>query len=166
VQLDGNGKGPTPLAPEDGLAEVLRQIRRFEDLLGRPPTHLDSHHNVHLDPRFFPSFLEGAARCRRPLRWQAPVRCVSSFYGRWGGESHPEQIGVESLVRLVEAEVHDGVTELCCHPGYPDPDLRSSYFSERGIELATLCDPAVREALDERGIQLIDFRDLPASLGT
>ena len=161
VQLDGEGKGPTPAAG-DCLAEILRQLRRFETLVGRPPTHIDSHHNVHRNPRFLPSFLEAAARCGRPLRWQSQVRCVSSFYGRWGGESHPEQIGVEGLLRLLDAEAREGVTELCCHPGYVGPDLKSSYSSEREIELRTLCDPAVRQALAERGIELLGFRDLPS----
>ncbi|MGH7149503.1 MAG: carbohydrate deacetylase [Planctomycetota bacterium] len=162
VQLDGKGEAPTP--PGDCLAEILRQLRRFEELLGRPPTHIDSHHNVHRHPWSLPAFREAAALCARPLRWESAVRCVSSFYGRWGGESHPEQIGVEYLLRLVRTEFGEGATELCCHPGYADPDLRSSYFAEREIERATLCDPAVRAALEERGIALIGFRDLPPGL--
>src|SRR2546421_11422349 len=31
-----------------GVRESLEsQFRRFEQLIGRPPTHLDSHHNLH-----------------------------------------------------------------------------------------------------------------------
>ena len=155
VQVDG------ALLPE---AELDRQLRRFQALMGRPPTHLDSHHNVHREPRLLPHFLELAARLCCPMREHSTVRCVFGFYGRWGGESHPEQIGVEGLVRLLDTEVRDGVTELCCHPGYVDPDLRSGYSSEREIELETLCDAAVREALERRGIKLIGFRDLPAGV--
>jgi len=33
---------------------------------------------------------------------------------------------------------------------------------ERELELRTLCDPRVRHAIRDRGIQLIGFRDLPA----
>ena len=143
-------------------AELHRQLRRFEELMGRPPTHIDSHHDVHRDPRLLPDFLELSRRCGSPLRGYSQARCISSFYGRWGGETHREQIGVPSLMRLLETEVGDGVTELSCHPGYVEPDLQSSYSSEREIELRTLCDPAVREALRERQIHLIGFRDLPA----
>jgi chitin disaccharide deacetylase len=40
----------TPVSP-GGVRESLRwQFRRFEELVGRPPTHLDSHHNVHRGP--------------------------------------------------------------------------------------------------------------------
>jgi len=59
---------------------------------------------------------------------------------------------------LLETEVVDGVTELSCHPGYCDPQLRSSYRIEREVELRTLCDPAVREFLTARQIRLVNFR--------
>jgi len=144
----------------DRTTELLRQLRRFEELMGRPPTHIDSHHNIHRDPALLPDFLELANRCGVPLRGHSPARCVSSFYGRWGGETHREQIDVPGLSRLLAAEVREGVTELSCHPGYVDLDLRSSYSAEREIELRTLCDPEVRRVLDELGINLISFRDL------
>lgn len=147
-------------------AELDRQLRRFQALMGRLPTHLDSHHNVHRDPRLVPHFLDLAARLGCPVRWHSRVRCLSRFYGQWGGESHPEQVGAECLIRLFDTDVEDGMTELCCHPGYVDPDLRSGYSAEREIELRTLCDPAVREALERRRIHLIGFRDLPADVRT
>src|SRR5205823_13245329 len=38
-------------ADSQGVRESLqRQFRRFESLVGRPPTHIDSHHNVHRHP--------------------------------------------------------------------------------------------------------------------
>ena len=145
----------------DGLADELRrQLRRFEDLMGCLPTHLDAHHHAHRDPRLTPFFLELAALAGRPLRDHSAARVVTSFYGRWGGETHPEQIGVEGLTRLLEAEVREGVTELCCHPGRVDPDLCSSYSFERELELECLCDPAVPEFLKVRGIHLVGFRGL------
>ena len=161
--MDGEAGGPASLlVTENGCrAELHRQLRRFEELMGRLPTHVDSHHHVHRDPRLLPRFLELAARCGCPLREYSSVRCVLSFYGQWGGETRREQIGVEGLVRLLQTEVRDGVTELCCHPGYVDVEVRSSYSTEREIELRTLCDPALRESLEQRGIRLIGFRDLP-----
>jgi predicted glycoside hydrolase/deacetylase ChbG (UPF0249 family) len=90
------------------------------------------------------------------------ARHFRKFYGQWGGETHLEQIDVEGFVRLVDAEIGDGVTELTCHPGYVEPGFPSSYAAEREVELRTLCDRRVRQALDERGIRLVGFRDLPA----
>ena len=154
---------------DDAHAEILRQCRCFEGLMGRPPSHLDSHHNVHRDPQLLPAFLTVAQHYGMPLREHSTARYVSRFYGQWGGQSHPEQISVEGLLRIVEADVQDGVTELGCHPGYVDPDFSTGYATERAIELQTLCDPGLRPALAERQIHLVAFRDLAnltASLST
>jgi chitin disaccharide deacetylase len=150
-------------------AEILRQWGCFARLVGRAPSHLDSHHNVHRDPRLLPTFLTVARHYGVPLREHSSARYVSRFYGQWGGQSHPEQISVEGLLRIVEADVQDDVTELGCHPGYVDPDLRTGYATERAIELRTLCDPALRPALAEREILLVAFHhlgDRAASLPT
>jgi predicted glycoside hydrolase/deacetylase ChbG (UPF0249 family) len=145
---------------DDAHAEILRQCRCFERLMGRPPSHLDSHHNVHRDPQLLPAFLTVAQHYGMPLREHSTARYVSRFYGQWGGQSHPEQISVEGLLRIVDADVQDGVTELGCHPGYVDPDFSTGYATERAIELQTLCDPALRPALAERQIHLVTFRHL------
>jgi hypothetical protein len=68
---------------------------------------------------------------------------------------------VASLVRLLEAEVREGCTELGCHPGYADPGFPSDYSGEREEELRTLCDPRVRAAVRAQGIRLISFNDFP-----
>jgi predicted glycoside hydrolase/deacetylase ChbG (UPF0249 family) len=54
-----------------------------------------------------------------------------------------------------------GVTEIACHPGFAD-DLETMYREERQLELEVLCDPGVRRALCEEGIELIGFADLLA----
>lgn len=144
-------------------AELERQVRRFAELSGGLPTHLDSHHNVHRDPRLLPLFLELAAEYRLPLRGHSQARYFSAFYGQWdGGDVHLEWISPASLVRMLAADVGPGVTELSCHPGYVESDFRSSYLAERETELRTLCDPAVGRAIEELGIALIDFKALEA----
>jgi chitin disaccharide deacetylase len=145
------------------LTELHRQVRRFAQLTGGLPTHLDSHHNVHRDPRLLPRFLEFAAQHRLPLREHSQARYFAAFYGQWdGGEVHLEWIETANLVRMLAADIGPGVTELSCHPGYVASDFRSSYSSERETELRTLCDPAVRRAVDELGIALINFKALEA----
>jgi predicted glycoside hydrolase/deacetylase ChbG (UPF0249 family) len=156
---------------DDGSAEACRtalegQLRAFVTLLGRRPTHLDSHHHVHLGQGLLPAFREVADGCGIPLRACSQVRYCSSFYGRWGDRSHPEQISVAGLVAILEREAGDGITELACHPGLPDPELVSSYASERTLELRTLCDPRVRRFLEGRGIGLIGFDQVPHVLRT
>lgn len=57
----------------------------------------------------------------------------------------------------------EGVNELMCHPGECDEKLlhsRTSLKRERERELEALMDPAVRTAIAEQGIELIDYRGL------
>jgi len=147
--------------PEALPAEIVRQHARFRELVGSAPTHVDTHHDVHRDPRVLTPLLAWARRVGAPVRGHSGVRHFPKFYGQWGGETHPEQIGVEGLLRLLDAELREGVTELNCHPGYLEPGFPSSYAGEREIELRTLCDPGLRRTFLERRIRLIGFRDLP-----
>ena len=143
------------------VRESLRaQLARFHALMGRPPTHLDSHHDVHRDPRWLPLFRELADEHTMPLRGQSTVRLLSKFYGRWAGESHPEQISTTNLVQLLSREVEDGVTELCCHPGYVDPQFSTGYSAEREVELRTLCDPILPRVLRTLSIRLLSYHEL------
>ena len=138
-----------------------RQLDRFQELMGTSPTHVDTHHDTHRAPRARAQVRRFAERHGLPLRGHSPARACSKFYGQWGGETHPEQIDVTGLERLLVGEVREGITELSCHPGYPDPELRTSYGEERELEVRTLCNPDVPALLDVLGIQLIGFRDLP-----
>ena len=162
VHLTTQGKYPTsrPDDNDDCRAELDRQLCRFQELMGRLPTHLDSHHNIHRQPRLLPQFLDLARQYGLPLREHSPVRYFSKFYGQWGGATHLQQISVESLLRMLEIDVQEGITELSCHPGYVDTDFSSGYSAERETEVRTLCDPIVCQALAAQSIQLVSFHDL------
>jgi predicted glycoside hydrolase/deacetylase ChbG (UPF0249 family) len=147
-------------SPERAREELQKQFARFVELMGRAPTHLDSHHNTHRDPQLRPHFVELAAEHGLPLREHSPVRYFPSFYGQWGGESHPEHISAASLAHMLETEIGEGFTELSCHPGYVDADHAGSYSVEREVELRTLCDPGIRRALATHSIQLLSYQDL------
>jgi chitin disaccharide deacetylase len=153
-----------PAGAPDVSTQLDRQLGRFTELVGAPPTHIDSHHDVHRDGRVLPHVRAWAHRLGVPLRGSSHVRHLSKFYGQWGGESHLEQISVAGLLRLLDTELGPGVTELTCHAGYVDEGLASSYAVEREAEVRTLCDPRVRAALAERGIRLTGFRDLAPAM--
>jgi chitin disaccharide deacetylase len=155
---DPSGRPLVDLETGAGCRAVLqRQLDRFQELIGRLPTHLDSHHNLHRNPQLLPWFLDLAEQHGMPLREHSPVRYLSGFYGQWGGRTHLEQISVQGLIRLLEADITQGVAELGCHPGYCDRELRSSYGLERETELRTLCHPLIRQFLSARGIRLVNF---------
>jgi predicted glycoside hydrolase/deacetylase ChbG (UPF0249 family) len=138
-------------------SEIGHQLGRFRALIGRDPTHVDSHQHVHRDERIGALCVAVAEALGVPLRERAGIEYCGSFYGQSGkGYPVPEAIEVEALIGLIEG-LPEGVTELGCHPGL-DAELDSSYRDERLKEVQTLCDPRVREAIDRAGVQLRPFR--------
>jgi predicted glycoside hydrolase/deacetylase ChbG (UPF0249 family) len=136
-------------------AECRAQLERFRALLGRGPTHLDSHQHVHESEPVTGVAEALAAELGLPLRNRA-VRYEGGFYGQSGkGEPFPEGIAPERLIELIEA-LPPGWTEIGCHPA-AGPVPTSSYDAERQVELAALCDPRVREALNVTNVNLCSF---------
>jgi predicted glycoside hydrolase/deacetylase ChbG (UPF0249 family) len=146
-------------------AEVSRQFDRFVELLGRPPTHVDSHQHAHRHEPLCSAARALAGRLNVPLRHFAPaVRYCGDFYGQGGrGEPLPDLITPAALAAVIRS-LPAGVTELACHPG-EDAALPSVYRDERFKEVATLCDPSVRVAIAGHAVQLISFGAAAPSLG-
>ncbi len=149
-----------PLDDEEAvLQEVRRQLESFRSLVGREPTHLDSHQHVHSrDPVL--SVVRGlAADLGVALRHVTPgVRYCGRFYGQTtDGSPLPESLTVDSIIGILRT-LEPGTTELACHPGYA-ADLDTMYRDERAVEVAVLCDPRVRAALDAEGVALRSFLD-------
>lgn len=151
---------------EAARAELNGQYQLFIDLLGRPPTHIDSHHNVHRMPELSPLFLELADKQGLFLREHSPVRYYSNFYGQWEGVSHPEHISPEQLVNVLETEIRPGYTELACHPGYMTGEFESEYAVEREIELQSLCSRIVKQRVTELNIELVNYSQIRMLLGS
>jgi predicted glycoside hydrolase/deacetylase ChbG (UPF0249 family) len=149
-------RGSLLVPPEHCGRELERQFTRFGELMRREPSHLDSHHHVHRDPRMRAAFVAFADRHGLPLRDHSSARHCGAFYGQGsGGASRPENISVERLLRILD-DLDGGTTELACHPGYAS-GLSSRYTHEREHELRTLTDPRVRERIDKLGIELVGF---------
>jgi predicted glycoside hydrolase/deacetylase ChbG (UPF0249 family) len=141
--------------------ELQRQLDRFRLLVGRDPTHLDSHRHRHTSPLVQPLFEEKAHELGIPLR-RTPlgVRFRGDFYGHDGlGRPNPEAITARALIQLLE-QIPEGATELGCHPGYAG-DLNDWYRVEREQEVRVLCDARVRAAVGRLGITLMSFAELP-----
>ena len=150
-----------PLADAKSLgAEVERQLDAFSALMGRTPTHIDSHQHVHLrEP--LRGIVEAKAReLSVPLRrCDTRIRYCGDFYGQDenGAASH-DRITVDAMLALLEA-LPEGITELCCHPAAAR-DLDTMYSAERERELEALCEPRVRDAIDRLGIDLRSFAEV------
>jgi predicted glycoside hydrolase/deacetylase ChbG (UPF0249 family) len=142
---------------EQVAAEVQQQLATFHQLVGRAPTHFDSHQHVHREEPLRSILIAHARRLKLPLRHVTPgFRYCGDFYGQYGhGLPYPEGITAASLARVITT-LPEGTTELCCHPGYGE-GLDSPYAIERETELRSLCDPAVRQAIERAGIELRSF---------
>ena len=115
---------------EGAAAEVEAQLERFVALVGRNPTHLDSHHHAHLREPARSAVIDAGRRLGVPVRHFDPrVRYMGSFYGQTG-------IAAEDLCAIVRS-LEDGITELGCHPAVGAVP-GSSYSTEREQELAAL----------------------------
>jgi predicted glycoside hydrolase/deacetylase ChbG (UPF0249 family) len=140
--------------------EIRAQLSICSEILGRAPTHLDSHQHVHIEEPARSIVDRLGSELGVPVRHRQPhLRYDGRFYGQTGtGELLPANISAAWLMELLR-DLPDGVTEVACHPGYPD-DLVTMYGAERETELHVLCDPDVRRVVREEGIALISFSDL------
>jgi chitin disaccharide deacetylase len=150
-----------PTHDADAVAdEVARQLGAFQRLLGRNPTHLDSHQHVHRSEPVLSILLQEARNMGITLRDQdRDVMYCGEFYGQSNkGYPYPEGISVEALLKIIQ-HLPPGITELGCHPG-KGADIDSVYGRERSIECHTLCDPRIKEAANTHNIVLCSFADL------
>jgi predicted glycoside hydrolase/deacetylase ChbG (UPF0249 family) len=141
-------------------SEVDRQLAEFRALLGREPTHLDSHQHVHRDEPARSVLVALGQELGVPVRHFTPsVTYCGSFYGQSDtGEPAPELVSAEALIALVES-TPEGKTELLCHPAR-EIDFETTYAEERIRELESLCDPRVSQVIAAQGIELRSFSEL------
>lgn len=139
--------------------EIHRQLDTFMRIVGRPPTHIDSHQHVHRNEPVRQLLADAGKGLGVPVRDMAPgITYTGAFYGQDGrGYPVPAAITVESLVSLIE-QLPEGITELGCHPG-DGTGTDTMYSAERAVEVATLCHPKVRSTLVAGGVQLRSFSD-------
>jgi predicted glycoside hydrolase/deacetylase ChbG (UPF0249 family) len=140
--------------------EIERQLAEFRRLVGRDPTHLDSHQHVHREEPAHSILLGEARRLGVVLRsCDELVRYRGDFYGQSNkGYACHESISVEALLQVI-ASLEPGVTEMGCHPARR-PDMEGMYRQERLLECETLCDPRVRAGLEAHSVRVCSFAEL------
>lgn len=185
TSLDWKRAHRAEIDPEHVRGEWRRQIRLFLQT-GAVIDHLDCHHfAAALTPDIWEIYLDLAAEYQcgaRPLPEQAsnlapvlapnggnltspatfnrrlrqraiptPDHFLTNFYGASATLDH-----LLEIIQYLPA----GTVELMVHPGLHDAELSSisGYTHERQRELGILTDPAVRRALSDREVKLIDYR--------
>ncbi len=152
---------------EEIILEMETQIQHFCGF-GLEPTHLDTHHHIHADPKVLEAVIFSASNHNLPLRTinsemrekvrSRGVRTNDYFEGRFFGLN---SINLQNLTNIF-ADISDGVTELMCHPGEFSDELRdiSGYVDERQSELDVLINPELPVLINDEGIELINWRNL------
>ncbi|AKL11650.1 TPA: chitin disaccharide deacetylase [Kluyvera intermedia] len=170
------GKGIWDLAAQDALPleeiadELACQYARFITLFGEPPSHIDSHHHVHMIGAIFPLVAAFAHEKGIPLRVDRDdarrqgietneVRSTSGFSSAFYGD----EISPSLFVSILDAALQrgDSSLEIMSHPAFVDKALMTSkYCYPRLDELDVLTQPSLKEAIAERAFRLATFRDL------
>jgi predicted glycoside hydrolase/deacetylase ChbG (UPF0249 family) len=186
-----NASGEFPYNPKDPLAyldnlnleevraEILAQFERFNQIAGRKPDHLDSHHHaLYHFPTGLGLLFDLSDAHHLPLRagcvwlvdaaYDAPrydelremvADALNPFWPDYfDARFYDSGVTAENL-RAILMNLPEGVTEMMCHPAHND-NLQQSYAAQREVELALLTDPALRPLAAEQGIELITFADM------
>jgi predicted glycoside hydrolase/deacetylase ChbG (UPF0249 family) len=143
----------------DVTAEVHRQLTKFRTLMGREPSHIDSHQHVHRNEPLRSVLMDLARTIGIPLRHYSNVQYCGRFYGQSAdGAPLSDHISIETLENLL-TQLAPGTTELACHPA-KIVDFNSMYSEERVHELTVLCDPRIRNFLAQNRIELTSFNSV------
>jgi predicted glycoside hydrolase/deacetylase ChbG (UPF0249 family) len=149
--------------PKEILDEVRAQHRRFRQIVGRLPTHLDVKEDAHLQRPVFEALLTLAWEMGVPVRGVTPamrqqarredLRTIDHFL------EQPAEGSVDALLQLL-AGIESGVSELRYRACRASRDAVGATERPSEQEWDALTDARVREAVASRGIELIHFGQL------
>ena len=164
------------------IQEYQSQIDLFRKIFGRNLTHLDTHHQIHDYPFFYRALCEIARRNQLPVR-----RSSLSLRGKKRGQVHgpvpfsgrpvgraamttkttdflfgnldPSHHWRKESLEFLLGHLPEGVSEIMCHPGRNDAQLRqiSSFTAGREAEWRLFRSPALKKRAQAWGIQLSHY---------
>lgn len=151
---------------EEAVIEVEAQYTRFKELTGREPGYFDGHavrSQNYMKAVELVSQAHSLKFSEMYLHGQPTARVGTEQTYRWGiNNLIPEYDPVQALKDVVLSAKRDLPGVYVCHPGYVDDYLMrtSSLNLNRTKEVAMLTDPAVKEWLDEHGVELVSYDDI------
>lgn len=150
--------------------ELNQQYQKFIEIFGRKPSHIDSHHHVHMIEDIFPLVVnfaqeKGVAlRVDRQLEKNWPplsyqVASTDSFSSEFYGDEISESLFLQILDNAKKRGNHS--VEVMSHPAFIDNALlKSSYAYPRLNELDVLTSENLKAQILERGIKIGSYRDI------
>lgn len=157
--------------PLDEIAYELEcQYGRFVELFGCEPTHIDSHHHVHMIAQIYPIVAAFVARKGIALRidrrqvalsalGQDMVRSSEGFASDFYGEA----VSAALFLQILDASIQrdEKSLEVMCHPAFVDNTIMgSAYCYPRLSELDVLTSESLKHAIAGRGYRLGTWCDL------
>ncbi len=151
---------------EDIKKEFNSQMEKFTSF-GFMPTHIDSHHHIHFDPRILSIVVDMARKYNLPIRQSkkdledkgySDIKSVENFIGKFYGKD----LSIDKFIELIELSKDSNTAEMMCHPGYVDKILldNSSYNVHRTNEVDILTSSKAIEIIKKYNIQLINYKNL------
>lgn len=145
--------------PDELYTEWKAQIEKFIEVAGHKPTHIDSHHHVHL----LPWHIEVSKRLAReydlPMRQRDQVMdeyeyipCFDKMYN--------DDVNYNYVTHVMSS--NEGMLEFMCHPALLDQRLytMTSYGIPRMKELELILSDEMKQFIKDNNIQLINFADI------
>jgi predicted glycoside hydrolase/deacetylase ChbG (UPF0249 family) len=144
------------IGPGYGITAVRSTMERTPKLLLLVARNLGSAHRILKQYVFSKVLCAGFARATS--YGQSPFTSPCRFYGI-------TQTGYLDITAFADIlnQLEDGVSEVMCHPGYVDEDLRRTptrLHHQREHELELLTGREIRDLLSQAGIALTSYRDL------
>lgn len=154
---------------EEIARELACQYDRFVAIFGVAPTHIDSHHHVHMIPQIYPlvaSFAKEKGVALRIDRSVPPVsgaptdvRSSAGFSSAFYGDEISQDLFLKVLDESAQADERS--IEVMCHPAFVDGTIMgSAYCYPRLAELDVLTSSSLKSAIAERGYRLGTYRDV------
>lgn len=149
---------------DEVVLEIEAQYERFKQLTGREPEYFEAH--AVASDNLFRGLEIVAERHNLPLLPFAlggPVKFRNTTMMTSMDSMGPDYDPFTSLKNAVLKDyAEDECPMFVCHPGYLDWYIlqTSSLTVNRTKEVEMCCDPAVKEWLDEQGVELITYRDI------
>ncbi|MGL4864631.1 MAG: carbohydrate deacetylase [Cetobacterium sp.] len=129
---------------EDFIREIEAQIFRFEELCGKMPTHMDSHHHIHIRIKEAFEAIQVISK-KYNLKYRKNDELIGEFY--------EDNVSLSNFYSLIDTKDTE-VIEFMCHPAIVDTTLleTSSYSYKREEELKILTSSEVKNYVKDRYI--------------
>lgn len=148
---------------DEVVLEIEAQYQKFKELTGEEPHYFEAH--AIESENLFKGLEIVAQRHHLPLLPCFPDDVFQFRHSRMRMhmESMTPGYDPEKFIRKVADQCEDGIADMVvCHPGYLDAYIlkHSSLTLPRPMEVEMLCDPQVRQYIEERNIELVTYDDL------